>query len=73
MALKKNSEIREKAERILGTYEQTFKAQDTKPVATRLTPAELEALKAYAVANKRRLSSILAEWIRDRMKVEEVQ
>ena len=73
MAIRKggtSSPIEEKTVRAFDSYQQTFKAQESKPVATRLTPEQLEALRGYAIQEKRRVSAILNEWILERMKNE---
>jgi hypothetical protein len=54
-------------------YKRHFqKSEKTFPVATRLTKPELDALKSYAIKENRRLSTILQEWVRDRMQTENI-
>jgi len=51
-------------------YKKHFQAKQRVSIATRINPEYKEALETYAIQQNRRLSSILHEWIVERMQKE---
>jgi len=51
-------------------YKKHFQAQQRVSIATRIQPAYKEALEQYAIQQNRRLSSVLHEWIVEKMQAE---
>jgi flagellar biosynthesis/type III secretory pathway M-ring protein FliF/YscJ len=65
-------EVAHRAKRRDDEYERHFEREKTVSVATRLTEAEQQALKQYAIQEQRRVADILRDWIRERMSREGV-